>query len=188
MKIKDISYGFAQHGDNFVQIRRLCSTFAEWWDNATGGYVDIKPDTDLQELAEYACYNGSDTPFGWRSDVVAIQKEQQKEQPPEWFLAHCVVPGEEEAKAISRFFGMLGVNAKFLEYFGACSICGAAESVSIRKTSYFVCHKHKIKWGMSYGLFGGWMEENGEIWQDNWEQIENYRDVDIELVHLAWYD
>jgi hypothetical protein len=35
MKIKDISYGFAQHGDNFVQIRRLCSTFAEWWDNAT---------------------------------------------------------------------------------------------------------------------------------------------------------
>jgi hypothetical protein len=128
MKIKDTSYGFAQHGDNFVQIRRLCSTLAELRaQHPTGGmtYLNIKPDTDLQELAEYYCYA-----FEEGRVRVSVPKEEKE---PSWFLAHCVVPGEEEAKCISRYFGMLGVNADFLEYFGACSICGAAESVNIRK-------------------------------------------------------
>jgi hypothetical protein len=47
--------------------------------------------------------------------------------------AHCIVPGEEEAKCISRYFGTLGTNADFLEYFGACSICRTAELVQFAK-------------------------------------------------------
>jgi hypothetical protein len=102
--------------------------------------------------------------------------------------ARCIVPGEEEAKCISRYFGTLGINADFLEYFGACSICRTAELVHIRKSSWLVCHKHRIKWSGGNGLFGGWMEENEEIWRENWEQIKNYRDVELEPVRLAWYD
>jgi hypothetical protein len=32
------------------------------------------------------------------------------------------------------------------------------------------------------------MEENEEIWRENWEQIKNYREVELEPVRLAWFD
>ena len=59
--------------------------------------------------------------------------------------------------------------------FGGCPECGQNDGyLNVGKTHWFVCHQHKTKWDIGFGLFSSWQEETEETWQKNAQHLEGY--------------
>ncbi len=64
-------------------------------------------------------------------------------------------------------------------YFRDCPRCGGNDGyLNVGKTHWFVCHKHKTRWCVGFGLFSSWMDETREQHEENAELLVTYEDVD----------
>jgi len=76
-------------------------------------------------------------------------------------------------------------NEKYLvfddkNYFGHCPVKGHDNYyLNIERDHWMVCDSCKIKWFIGANLFGGWREENRDIWEANYKRIKAYHEIDI---------
>jgi len=64
-------------------------------------------------------------------------------------------------------------------YFGVCPICKQTDGyLNIGRSHGFVCHAHKKKWCMGSNLFSAWRYQSEEEWEENWNLLERYCEVE----------
>ena len=64
-------------------------------------------------------------------------------------------------------------------YFGVCPECHDNDGyLNVHRTHWYICHEHRVRWWVGWSLFSTWRFETPEDWQENWELIRDYREVE----------
>jgi len=65
------------------------------------------------------------------------------------------------------------------QHFGVCPVCFASDGyLNVGSTHWFVCHEHRVRWYAGSNLFSSWRRESQAQWDENWDRIRAYPDVE----------
>lgn len=66
-----------------------------------------------------------------------------------------------------------------IDNFGGCPECTRNDGyLNIHRAHWFMCHQHRTKWFVGTNLFSAWRSETEEDWEQNYQCIRNYREVE----------
>jgi len=62
---------------------------------------------------------------------------------------------------------------------GDCPKCGRNDGfLNVHKTHWMICHKHRLRWLLSWNLYDSWRHEDESVWLKNSYVLERYHRVE----------